>query len=117
MLQPGPALKVTVHLNEDSSNQEGFLHTEILSFLQQHGIQGATVFRPYAGYGTTRQLHTSGSAHVAGEHLPVLIVFVDTEEKIRPLLPELLGMAIDGLVEAHPVEILKNVASPEGVIR
>jgi uncharacterized protein len=117
MLRPGPALKVTVHLNNDTSTLSGFLHEEILSFLQQRGVGGATVFHPHAGYGAHRRLHVQGAGPVAGEHLPILILFVDEDEKIRTLLPDLLAIVTDGMIEAHPVEILKNASATEKVIR
>lgn len=109
MLKPGPALKVAVHLNEDTSAQERFLHQDVLAYLQKHGIEGATVFRPHAGYGVHRKLHTHGAGPVTGEHLPVLVLFIDAEAKVRAILPGLLAMVNDGLVEMHSVEVLKHV--------
>jgi len=35
---------------------------------------------------------------------------------VDAILDELLAMVTDGLIEAHPTTILKNVASPEKVI-
>jgi hypothetical protein len=111
------ALKVTVHLNEDTSDADGFLHAQILTYLQQQGVDGASVIRPHAGFGAHRKLHTQGGGPVHGEHLPVLIVFVEEARKARQILPTLLDMVSDGLVEAHPVEVLKNIATPQKVIR
>ena len=98
-----------MHLNEDTSAKEGFLHQDLLAYLQTQGIEGATVFRPYAGFGTHNKLHLQGAGSVTGEHLPVLLLFIDTEAKIRAILPELLAMVTDGFVEMHPVEVLKHV--------
>lgn len=116
MLQAGPALKVTVHLNQDTGTAEGFLHDEILNFLHRNGVEGATAFRAYAGFGVHRRLHTRGAGDVAGEHLPVIIYFVDTFQKVHAILPELLNLVTDGLVEAHPTEILKNITTAEKVL-
>lgn len=108
MLTPGPALKVTVHVNGDTGAQQGFLYQDVLALLRRRQIVGATLFRPYAGYGSRGHLHEQGEGPVKGEHLPVLIVFVDTEVKVRAAMPELLAMVSDGLVEMHPVEVLKH---------
>jgi len=116
MLKCGPALKVTIHLNRDTGAAHGFLPDEILSFLQGSGIEGATVLQPYAGYGAHKQLHTAGAGDVAGLHLPAIIYFVEEQQKVDAILDELLAMVTDGLIEAHPTTILKNVASPEKVI-
>jgi PII-like signaling protein len=116
MLEAGPALKVTVHMNQDTGSTHGFLTDDILSFLQENGIAGATVLRPYAGFGVHHRLHSSDVGDVPGLHLPVVLYFVDEVEKIRSILPELLAMVTDGLVEAHSTEVLKIVQRPEKVL-
>ena len=40
MLTPGPAKKITIHLNEDTSAQHDFLYNEIFAFLREHGLDG-----------------------------------------------------------------------------
>jgi PII-like signaling protein len=94
----------------------GFLYQDILKFLQARGVEGATVMRAHAGFGMHRMLHSSDAAGVGGEHLPVIIYFVDEVAKVQGILPDLLTMVTDGLVEAHPTEILKNVSNPEKVL-
>lgn len=116
MLPVGPAVKVTIHLNRDTGAEHGFLHDEILRYLQANGVQGATAFRPHAGFGAHHHLHTANAGDVAGLHLPVIIYFVEMSTKCDAILPSLLDMVTDGLVEVHPTEILKNVLSSERVI-
>jgi hypothetical protein len=54
----------------------------------------------------------------SAEHLPILIYFIDETAKVQAILPELLAVVTDGLVEAHPTEILKVLTgkgcSPDG---
>jgi PII-like signaling protein len=45
MLTRGPARKVTVHLNEDTSSEQGFLYQQVLSLLLEQGVGGATLSR------------------------------------------------------------------------
>ena len=116
MLQAGPALKVTIYLNQDTDSSEGFLHDDLLRFLRKHGLEGATAFRAHAGFGFHRRLHTRGAGDVEGQHLPVIISFVDAPDKVRAILPELLAMVTDGLVEAHSTEVLKNITMAEKVL-
>ncbi len=111
MLEVGPAVKITIHLNEDISSRTDFLHNEILSFRYKQGVSGATVFRPHAGFGFHRHVHTAGAGGVEGEHLPVRIEFIETKETIERLLPELFALVTDGLIEAKDTSILK-VANP-----
>ena len=118
MLPVGPATKVTIYLNQDTGSARGFLRDEILAFLRekQIGVAGATVLHPYAGFGSHGRLHKSDEGDVAGLHLPVVIFFVETPEKAKSVLPALLEMVTDGLVEAHPTEILKSIIGSEKVL-
>lgn len=116
MLQAGPAIKVTIHLNQDTGAQHGFLHKEILTFLYEQGIEGATMLRADAGFGTHHRLHTLGAGDVEGLHLPVILYFIEKQDKVDAVLPTLLEMVTDGLVEAHPTQILKNISTAEKVL-
>jgi uncharacterized protein len=118
MLTAGPAIKVTIYLNEDTGTERGFLRDEILAFLQEKGVGvgGATVLHPYAGFGSHGRLHKADEGDVAGLHLPVVIFFVELDGKVKAILPALTDMVTDGLVEAHPTQILKNVMGRERVI-
>jgi hypothetical protein len=49
-------------------------------------------------------------------HLPIILYFIEKQEKVNSILPELLAMVTDGLVEAHPTEILKGASGAERVI-
>ena len=116
MLETGPALKVTIHLNRDTGAANGFLVDEIFAFLRHHGIEGATAMQAWAGYGAHRRLHTTGAADIDGAHLPMMIYFIEAPAKAEAILDELISLVTDGLVEAHPTQILKNASSPVKVI-
>jgi uncharacterized protein len=116
MLPLGPATKVTIYLNRDTGSSNGFLHDEILQYLQKNGVHGATVLRPYAGFGFHGRLHKDDAGDVAGLHLPVVICFIETTGKIEAILAPLLEMVTDGLVEAHLTEVLKNISTSERVL-
>jgi len=116
MLQVGPAVKVTIHLNQDTGAAKGFLLDELFKFLRANGVQGATAFRAYAGYGAHHRLHASGAGDVAGLHLPVILYFIETEEKVDSIITDLLALVTDGLVEVQATEILKNITTAEKVL-
>jgi len=109
MLSPGPAKKVTIHLNEDTTASHDFLYKEIFRFLFERGVSGASLIRPAAGFGSHHRLHMAGDS-VAGEHLPVRIEFIETRETVDRLLPALCEFITDGLIEAHDTVILKSAA-------
>jgi len=116
MLQAGSALKVTIHLNQDTGSTHGFLYEDILLFLKEQRIEGATALRAHAGFGMHQRVHRADTGDVEGEHLPMIVYFVDKAEKVKRILPTLLALVTDGLVEAHPTEVLKNVTTPEKVL-
>jgi len=108
MLSKGPAKKVTVYLNEDTQHHFETLHESILTFLMHKGVAGATAFRGLAGFGSHRILHTR-RVEVLSEHLPILIEFVESAEKVEELLPTLYEMVTDGLIEVQDTNVIKAV--------
>jgi len=111
MLLPGPAKKVTIHLNDDTTAGADFLYREIFSFLLDRGVAGATLTRAQAGFGTHHRTHAVGAAGATGEHLPIRIEFVDTPERVDALLRLLCDLVTDGLVEWHDTVIVKAAAA------
>jgi uncharacterized protein len=113
MLSPGPARKITIHLNEDTSAGHDFLYKEIFSLLYERGVAGAALIRPQAGFGLHHRLHQSKGENLSGEHLPVRIEFVETREMVDSLLPALFELITDGLIEAQDTTILKSAFRAE----
>jgi hypothetical protein len=107
VLTLGPAKKVTIHLNEDTSSQGDYLSREILSLLLKQGVAGATVLRPEAGFGSHHRMHTQDGGIDTAQHMPLRIEFIDTEQNIRTLLPLLQELVTDGLIEAQDTMVLK----------
>lgn len=107
MLTLGPAKKVTIHLNEDTSSSRDFLYREIFAFLLEQGVAGASLIRPAKGFGIHRRIHAQNADGVEGEHLPIRIEFIETQERFNTLLPDLFRLTTDGLIEAHDTTILK----------
>jgi PII-like signaling protein len=114
MLAPGLAKKVTIHLNEDTSAPHDFLYNEILSFLRERGVAGATLIRPAAGFGSHHRTHSNEAGAAGhGEHLPVRIEFIETKHATDALLPSLCELITDGLIEAHDTTVIKAAVREE----
>ena len=106
MLVPGPAKKITIHLNEDTSSRTDYLSREIIALLLRQGVAGATVLRPEAGFGTHHRVHTQEGGTDTNQHMPLRIEFIDTEQNINALLPLLRELVTDGLIEAQDTMVL-----------
>jgi uncharacterized protein len=102
MLTRGKALKVTVYLNQDTASKEGFSYEQVMQFLKEQEVAGATLIRLEEGFGNHHQLHS-----VTRRHMPVKVEFIDSPEVVEALLPALLELVPDGLVEMHETTILK----------
>jgi PII-like signaling protein len=113
MLRPGPAKKVTIHLNEDTSARRDFLYNEIFAFLYQRGVAGASLVRPQAGFGSHHRVHQPDLGPDAAGHMPVRIEFIESAERVERLMPELCELLSDGLIEAHDTTVYKSAASRE----
>ena len=105
MLTTGKAVKVTLYLSDGAKHHGVPVYSSILDFLFHSGVYGATVIKGVAGFGTTHRLH---SAHILeiSDHLPIKIEFIETREKVDPILPELEKRTGSGLIEIQETTIV-----------
>jgi uncharacterized protein len=106
VLVPGPAKKITIHINEDTSSRNDYLSREILDLLLRQGVAGATVLRPEAGFGSHHRIHAAAGGIDIDRHMPLRIEFIDTEANLGVLLPLLRELVTDGLIEAQDTMVL-----------
>jgi PII-like signaling protein len=107
VLVPGPAKKITIHLNEDTISRNDYLSREILAMLFKQGVAGASLLRPEAGFGAHHRIHTQDGGIDADRHMPMRIEFIDMEQNINALLPLLRELVTDGLIEAQDTMVLQ----------
>lgn len=104
----GPALRLTVLVGETDQAHHRPLYTEIVHRAHQAGLAGASVFRGVEGYGRSNHIHTTRILSLS-EDLPVAVVIVDTEERVRAFLPQLDDLVTEGLVLLDHVEVVTYV--------
>lgn len=107
MLVAGPAKKITIHLNEDTSSETNYLSREILSVLFEKGVAGASLIRPEAGFGSHHRIHSQEGGAATHQHMPLRIEFIESEQTVALLLPLLEELLTDGVIEAQDTMILK----------
>jgi uncharacterized protein len=101
----GEQRKALLIFIEDTDTWEGEpLYEVIVRFLHIKGIAGATAWTGIMGYGAQGRIHRKGLFGVADEK-PVVVAAIDTEEKLRAVLPELLLMVKEGLVILQDAEV------------
>ncbi|MFI9344827.1 DUF190 domain-containing protein [Streptomyces sp. NPDC052773] len=108
----GPALRLTVLVGENDTWHHRPLYTEIVHRAHAAGLAGASVFRGIEGFGASSVVHTSRLLSLS-ENLPVAVVIVDTEDRVRAFVPRLAELVTDGLVTLDPCEIVRPAAREE----
>jgi PII-like signaling protein len=101
------AVQITIYLNEADEWHRRPLHLEILNYLRGENVAGATVFHAVAGF-TGRSRVKTTSLVDAGGKLPLVIQFVDTDEHVNRVMPQLRAMA------AHRLIVRENVVIEQG---
>lgn len=113
VLIPGPAKKITIHFNEDTSARSDYLSREILALLLERDVAGATLLRPEAGYGYHHRIHSPEGGIDTNQHMPLRIEFIDTEQNVNALLPLLQNLVTDGIIEAQDTIVLQAAVGTE----
>lgn len=104
----GAAIRLTIFIGEDDRWHHEALYTEIVHRAHQSGLAGASVLRGIEGYGASSRIHTSRILSLSDD-LPLAIIIVDAEDKIRDFLPQLDELVTEGLVIIDPVEVIRYV--------
>ena len=104
----GPALRLTILVGESDRWHHRPLYTEIVHRAHAAGLAGASVLRGIEGYGASSRIHTNRLLSLS-EDLPIVVVIVDTEERVRAFLPQLDELVTEGLVMVDPVEVIRYI--------
>ena len=103
----GKAKMLRIHFGEDDKWQEKPLYEAIVIKCRELDIAGATVFRGIEGYGASSLIHKQH--FLRSSDRPIMVSVVDTEEKIKSLIPALDEMVGEGLIAMSEVEVIRYV--------
>jgi PII-like signaling protein len=114
MTLQGTARRMTVYVGEDDTWHHKLLYSEIVHRAHRAGLAGATVLRGVEGYGAgSSRIHTSRILSLS-EDLPVVVVLIDSPERIDAFLPQVDEVLAEGLVTLEDVEVaLHRTRAPE----
>ncbi|GHB39512.1 UPF0166 protein [Streptomyces viridiviolaceus] len=100
------ALRMTVLIGENDTWHHRPLYSEIVHRAHAAGLAGASVFHGIEGFGASSLVHTARLLSLS-ENLPVAVVIVDTEERVRAFLPQLDGLVTEGLLVLDDCEVVR----------
>lgn len=106
-MRPGHALRLTIFVGADDRWHHTPLHHEIVTRARDAGLAGATVLPGCEGYGSSALVHTDRLLDLA-DGLPLTVVIVDAEDRVRAFLPHLDELVGEGMVVLDEVEVLRH---------
>lgn len=111
MTLSGPALRLTVIVGEGDHVHHHSVATEIVHRARAAGLAGATVLRGVEGFGASSRIHTSRLLSLS-EDLPIVVIVVDTAERVEAFLPQLEELVTGGLVMVEEIRVVRYVGRP-----
>jgi PII-like signaling protein len=108
----GRVRRLTVYLGEDDTWNHKPLYTEIVHRAHRAGLAGASAVRGIEGFGASSpRVHTSRLLSLS-EDLPVVVIIVDTAERIDAFLPQVEEVLADGLAVLDDVDVVVHRFRP-----
>lgn len=102
------AVRLTIYLGESDVFEGKPAYKAVVHFLRERGVWGATVTRGVYGFGKRSRLHAATPLRLS-EDMPVVVVAVDSEKKVQPLVPELSRMVTGGLITLESVRAVRHI--------
>lgn len=101
----GKRLRVRITVGSAERYKGKSLFRALIRKLEENQIYGATIIRGIGGFSSRARFHTDRLLSLVS-NLPVIIEFVDYEERIHDLLPEFDGMINNGMITLENVEVI-----------
>jgi CBS-domain-containing membrane protein len=109
-LEPlGRAKRVTIVLRTGNVHHRTYLN--VLEELRRLGASGATAFQGHASFVDQHEIRSSRFAVDYIPDLPVMILWIDRDEVVDRVLPQILPMIEDGLVTVDETEVVHSAST------
>ena len=101
----GERVLMRIHVGEQDKFEGKPLYQQIVELLRKKKYAGCTAFRGIMSFGATSKLHTDRFLELSLD-LPVVIECVETEDRIKAILPELDNMIDGGLITLERARVI-----------
>jgi PII-like signaling protein len=102
-----PIKMLVVFLNEVDRWEDEPLYSALMRRLRQLDVAGATAHQGTMGFGHHHRLHHKGLFGISDDR-PITITIVDTESKVRAVVPEVRKMVREGLILLMAAELVAD---------
>lgn len=102
----GERTLMRIHVEEQDKFDGQPVYERIVELLRSRHFAGATAYRAIEGFGASGRAHRDRPWTVTTD-VPVVIECVDTDEKIRAVLPELDRMIGGGVITLERVRVIR----------
>lgn len=104
-------LKLTAYFGERDRVGSRLVAEALIDVLAGSNIRSSLLLRGIEGYGLEHHLRTDRLLTLS-EDLPLVVVAVDTRERIEAILPQVLDVKRRGLLTVEPVELGSTALAP-----
>ena len=101
----GERVLMRIHIGERDKHNGKPLYEEIVNILRKRKYAGATVFRGILGFGASSRVHREHSFGLSLD-VPIVIECLETEERIKAILPELDGIISGGMITLERAKVI-----------
>ena len=109
----GERMLMRIHIGERDKFEGKPLYAQIVELLRHEHFAGATVMRGIMGFGASSRIHTDRFLELSTD-LPIVVECVETEARIREILPRLDRMIGGGLVTLEKVWVITYRPGADG---
>jgi len=102
----GEKVRMRVWIGEKDRYGDELLYEALVRLFRREGFAGATVIRGIAGYGA-RSLRRGKESLEMSRDLPVIVIAVDTQEKIDRVMPKIDEMMSGGMITHETTTVLR----------
>jgi CBS-domain-containing membrane protein len=102
------AKRVTIVLRSMKEDRSNYIH--LLEELRKLGAAEATAFQGVASFVGQHPIHTSHVVDIVPD-LPVIIVWIDREDAVERILPQVLPLIKDGIVTVDDTNVVLHTST------
>jgi uncharacterized protein len=107
----GPATRITIYVGDNDRSHHTSVARKIVRRAHDQGLAGASMLHGIEGYGAHGFVHTERFPDSADGLPTVVIIVVDTDDKLRAFIPVLDELIAEGLVTLDPVEGVRYIGA------